>query len=162
MKTVKKNSKTGILSDLRMLKHRSKPRHPEAPARVKAILNMLEEKEILSHPRVHYLSQYDRMASDDDIRLIYSQKYVDYLRKLWPEGEDRLSISISDSYCNPHTEMAARVSAGGVLEGIDRIMSGEWANGFCVVRPPGHHSGEKGSINGFCVLNNVAMGARYL
>lgn len=41
-------------------------------------------------------------------------------------------------------------------------MSGAWSKGFCVVRPPGHHSGEKGTINGFCVLNNVAMGARYL
>jgi histone deacetylase 6 len=41
-------------------------------------------------------------------------------------------------------------------------MHGEWANGFCVVRPPGHHSGAKDKINGFCVLNNVALGARYL
>lgn len=73
-----------------------------------------------------------------------------------------MSIPLGDSYCSQHTEAAARKAAGGVLEGIDQVMSGAWSRGFCVVRPPGHHSGEKGKINGFCVLNNVALGARYL
>ena len=46
--------------------------------------------------------------------------------------------------------------------GIDKIMNKDWANGFAVVRPPGHHSGAKNALNGFCILNNVAIGARYL
>jgi histone deacetylase 6 len=49
-----------------------------------------------------------------------------------------------------------------VLDGIDHIMKGRWKNGFSIIRPPGHHSGWKDTINGFCVINNIALGARYL
>lgn len=41
-------------------------------------------------------------------------------------------------------------------------MNGEWKNGFAVVRPPGHHAGIRNILNGFCLLNNVAIGARYI
>lgn len=41
-------------------------------------------------------------------------------------------------------------------------MGNEWVNGFAVVRPPGHHSGARNVINGFCIYNNVAIGAKYL
>ena len=41
-------------------------------------------------------------------------------------------------------------------------MSGRWRNGFSLIRPPGHHSGVKNTINGFCIFNNIAIGARYL
>jgi acetoin utilization deacetylase AcuC-like enzyme len=98
-----KGGKIGIISDLRMLDHRAKPRHPESPARVKAILKMLQTQKLLDHPRVDYISKYDRAATDDDIRLIYPQSYIDYLRTLWPEGETRVSIPLSDSYCSEQT-----------------------------------------------------------
>jgi acetoin utilization deacetylase AcuC-like enzyme len=58
--------------------------------------------------------------------------------------------------------MCAKLAIGGVLDGIDRIMNGKWQNGFACVRPPGHHSGGRYTINGFCIYNNVAIGARYL
>lgn len=41
-------------------------------------------------------------------------------------------------------------------------MDGSWRNGFALIRPPGHHSGGRNTINGFCVFNNVAVGARYV
>jgi histone deacetylase 6 len=41
-------------------------------------------------------------------------------------------------------------------------MEGKWENGFAVIRPPGHHSGAKNTINGFCIYNNVAIGANYI
>lgn len=92
-------AKTGIISDLRMLDHRSKPRHPESPARVKAILKMLQEKGLLAHPRVDYVSKYDRTATDEDIRLVHPDKYVNYLKNVWPAGEERVSLPLGDSYC---------------------------------------------------------------
>lgn len=51
---------------------------------------------------------------------------------------------------------------GGVLEGVDHVMNGRWKNGFSIIRPPGHHSGSRNTLNGFCIFNNVAIGARYL
>ncbi len=41
-------------------------------------------------------------------------------------------------------------------------MKGDWRNGFAVIRPPGHHSGGRNTMNGFCIFNNVAIAARYL
>lgn len=41
-------------------------------------------------------------------------------------------------------------------------MEEKWENGFAVIRPPGHHSGAKNTINGFCIYNNVAIGANYI
>lgn len=41
-------------------------------------------------------------------------------------------------------------------------MSGKWGNAFAVVRPPGHHSGARNTLNGFCIFNNVAITAKYL
>ena len=49
-----------------------------------------------------------------------------------------------------------------MIEAINRVKKGEWKNAFCIVRPPGHHSGESKVCTGFCIYNNVAIGARYL
>lgn len=48
------------------------------------------------------------------------------------------------------------------MEAVDRVLSGKWKSGFALVRPPGHHSGGRNTINGFCVFNNVAIAAKYL
>ena len=65
---------------------------------------------------------------------------------------------------------AAMQAAGAVTHAIDRVVSGECRNAFCPVRPPGHHAGPRGVVtsehdpygsHGFCLLNNVAIGAAY-
>lgn len=60
MKTVK----TGILTDLRMLNHKSKKNHPESPQRLSTILALLEDKKLLAHERIEYLPTYERFAND--------------------------------------------------------------------------------------------------
>jgi acetoin utilization deacetylase AcuC-like enzyme len=59
---------------------------------------------------------------------------------------------------NPSTWKAALHAAGAVLEATDRVIGGSLANAFCAVRPPGHHA-RPGAAMGFCLLNNVAIGA---
>lgn len=85
-----------------------------------------------------------------------------YINQLWPKDSKKTNIYASDSYINRHSEEIARMSTGGVLEAIDQIMKGNWRNGFSIIRPPGHHSGWNDKINGFCILNNIAIGAKYL
>ena len=53
------------------------------------------------------------------------------------------------------------MAVGGLLTAIDKVLNKQWENGFAVIRPPGHHSGAKNTINGFCIYNNVAIGAIY-
>jgi len=68
---------------------------------------------------------------------------------------------------------AALYAAGGVLSAVDRVAQGRNANAFVVIRPPGHHAGPRGPVpshkfwtdgmasTGFCLINNVAIGAAY-
>lgn len=70
-------------------------------------------------------------------------------------------IFIFGSYINKFTNLSARLAAAGALTSIDKVLSGKWKNSFALVRPPGHHAGEKPHINGFCVFNNIAIAANY-
>ena len=63
-----------------------------------------------------------------------------------------------DTSMNPYSLIAARRAAGAVVKGVDLVMSGEIANAFCAVRPCGHHATYNRSM-GFCIFNNVAVGA---
>ena len=81
---------------------------------------------------------------------------------LWPKASHRTDLTILDTYFNKHTSKIARISCGGALEGIDNVMKERWSNGFSLIRPPGHHSGAKNTINGFCIYNNIAIGAKYV
>jgi acetoin utilization deacetylase AcuC-like enzyme len=62
---------------------------------------------------------------------------------------------------SPDTYRIALLSAGGVLQAIDAVMKKEVENAFCAIRPPGHHA-EKSYGKGFCIFNNVAIGAKYI
>lgn len=69
---------------------------------------------------------------------------------------------VLDTYFTKYSKNAAELAAGGVITSIDNIMEKKWLNAFALVRPPGHHSGFRNVLNGFCVYNNVAIGAKYL
>jgi acetoin utilization deacetylase AcuC-like enzyme len=157
-----KSYKTGIISDQRMLEHSSRKSHPESPERLASIMHQLEVSKYLAHERVDYVSTYNRLVTDEELGWVYPQAYIEYIRTLWPKHSHRTDLTILDTYFCEQSERIARMSAGGVLEGLDRVMSGEWRNGFSLIRPPGHHSGVRNTINGFCIFNNVAVGARYL
>lgn len=82
---------------------------------------------------------------------------------------------------NNHSSRAATISAGSVIQLTEKVVSDEISSGFAVVRPPGHHAGEKAegmrllplpcldqvicvhwyTTAGFCFYNNVAIAARY-
>jgi len=65
-----------------------------------------------------------------------------------------------DTAMNPHSAEAALHAAGAAVLGVDLAMSGEAGCAFCNVRPPGHHA-ERGRAMGFCLFNNVAVGAAH-
>jgi len=70
----------------------------------------------------------------------------------------------SDTSFSAGTLQAARRAAGAVAHAVDRVLLGRNRNAFCVVRPPGHHAGYRGLLDGakscgFCIFNSVAAGA---
>lgn len=102
-------------------------------------------------------------ASDEDILRCHSIEYLNLLRnetEQCPRRMAYLSTDHKDTIISRESVDVARLAAGSVILAIDQILKGTIKNAFCGVRPPGHHA-ERDRGMGFCLLNNVAIGARY-
>jgi acetoin utilization deacetylase AcuC-like enzyme len=99
-----------------------------------------------------------RSATNDELTLVHSRRYVELVER--EVGQGRRQLSTGDTDIGPHSFESARAAAGCVLSAVDAVFSGFVTNAFCAIRPPGHHaSAAKGM--GFCLFNNVAVGAKY-
>jgi acetoin utilization deacetylase AcuC-like enzyme len=83
----------------------------------------------------------------------------DYVGSIFEAAPDHDYAALDpDTSMNPFSLAAARRAAGAVVKGVDMAMSGEAASSFCAVRPCGHHATYNRAM-GFCIFNNVAVGA---
>lgn len=145
--------RTGIVKHETYLEHVMDPGHPESPERLRAIYKMLDEKEMKSH----YRAVKPRQATREELLMIHSPEYVDLVASTAGKAHHRLDMDTSTS---AKSYEAAILAAGGFMELIKNIMEGKLDNGFALVRPPGHHA-ERSRAMGFCLFNNVAIGAMY-
>jgi acetoin utilization deacetylase AcuC-like enzyme len=145
---------TGLAADSRVLKHDPGIHHPEQPARFHAVLNRLEQMGIATDLENIPV----RSAANDELALAHTREYVALVEREVTAGHRQLSTG--DTYICPDSEQASRIAAGAVLCAVDAVFSGEVRNAFCLVRPPGHHATADRGM-GFCLFNNVALGARY-
>ena len=74
----------------------------------------------------------------------------------------------SDTYVNEYSFENIFDATGCVLNAIDLVMEDSVKNALVLIRPPGHHAGFSGQVEntditsmGFCLVNNVAIGASY-
>jgi acetoin utilization deacetylase AcuC-like enzyme len=126
--------------------------HPESPARLAAISDHLIATG-LSPLLAHY--EAPRVGLDA-VERAHDEGYLARLQAASPlRGYAALD---PDTSMNPRTWEAALRAAGAVVDATDRVIAGELENAFCAVRPPGHHARRRGAM-GFCLLNNVAIGA---
>ena len=146
-------NKTGIVKDDRYLNHKTGSFHPESHQRLEAIYDMLEEPDVTGV----FQEVRARRAERDELLLIHSPAYVD--RVAATEGKEHSSLD-PDTSTSPGSYEAALFAAGGLCQAISDVISGELDNAFALVRPPGHHA-EKDRAMGFCLFNNVAIGAKY-
>jgi acetoin utilization deacetylase AcuC-like enzyme len=146
-------NKTGIVKDLRYLEHNMGPYHPESPQRLEAIYEMLEESGI----KGLFTEIPSRKATREELELIHSSGYIDLIATT--EGKDHVFLD-SDTSTSAGSYNAALLAAGGLCEAISMVNSGKLRNAFALVRPPGHHA-ERSRAMGFCLFNNIAIGARY-
>jgi acetoin utilization deacetylase AcuC-like enzyme len=72
-----------------------------------------------------------------------------------------LAFLDGDTVVSPGSKEATKDAVGSIISAIDGVQQKEFKNAFCAVRPPGHHA-EKDKAMGFCIYNNVAVGANYL
>jgi len=133
------------------LDHQPGDHHPERPDRLRAILAALEADEFAALDR--------REAPKIDVarlELAHSADYVRVLLEAMPQS-GRVALD-PDTIISPGSREAALRAAGAVCAAVDAVAAEEVKNAFCAVRPPGHHA-EPQRAMGFCLFNNVAIGA---
>ncbi len=133
------------------LAHDPGPGHPESPARLRAVLAALSASAFAGLDR-----REAPRASIDEIALAHPRAHVERLLAAVPASGTRAVDA--DTALSPGSGEAALRAAGAVVAAVDAVMTGQARNAFCAVRPPGHHA-EAGVAMGFCVFNNVAIGA---
>jgi len=129
--------------------------HAELPSRLAAITEHLAAAG-LSERMVSVIPGYPDMS---DILRVHSREYVQRLEAACRRGDTVLDAE--DTYLCRDSYRIALLSAGGAIAGARAVASGSVRRAFCAVRPPGHHA-DRDSGKGFCLLNNVAVAARYL
>ena len=128
--------------------------HPESPMRLKAILAALEASGLASKLSMREAPQAER----EHLERVHDAQHVDLVFEAAPQrGYAYLD---PDTSMNPKSLSAALHAAGAVVSATDAVMSREAANAFCAVRPPGHHATPTRPM-GFCIFNNVAIGAMH-
>ncbi|HEY4343124.1 MAG TPA: histone deacetylase family protein [Parvibaculum sp.] len=133
------------------LDHEVPPGHPENPDRLRAVLGALEAEEFALLMRVEA-----PRATVEQLERVHPPIHIETILNSVPEtGFHRVD---ADTAMSPGSGEAALRAAGAVVHAVDEVMAGRARNAFCAIRPPGHHA-EPDQAMGFCLFNNVAIGA---
>src|SRR5690349_9566580 len=146
--------KTGLITSLEYKKHQTGLGHPERASRIEAVLKAIEAEKI--EERLKRIEP--RRAAKEDLLRVHSAEYIATAEADIASGARQLSTG-DTSVCEASYDIAL-LSAGGILTAIDAVIAGNVSNAFCAVRPPGHHATPTRGM-GFCLFNNISIGARY-
>ncbi len=131
------------------------PHHPESPDRIDAINNRMITSGVDWITR-HYDAQ---MATREQLLRVHENYYIDKIFEAAPNDDSIIDLD-GDTGMNKHSLDAALYSAGAAVQAVDLVMTTNYKHAFCATRPPGHHAGRAHSA-GFCLFNNVAVGAAH-
>ena len=146
--------KTGLITSDTYQNHDTGPGHPEQIARVTVINEYLKK---INNKNI--LWKKPSIITDAILKDTHDSDYVDLVKSSFPtKGFSSLD---GDTVISPGSKKATFDAAGSIITAIDGVQNKVFKNAFCNVRPPGHHSNQNKAA-GFCILNNVAIGAKYL
>jgi acetoin utilization deacetylase AcuC-like enzyme len=146
-------NKTGIVRDERYIEHITDDYHPENPNRLRSIYGMLQQKDMQGF----FNETPPRFATKEELEMVHLPSYIDMIASTAGQPARRLD---PDTVTSSKSYEAACLAVGGVLEAIEAVLQGKLDNAFALVRPPGHHA-ERNRAMGFCIFNNIAVGAKY-
>ncbi len=145
---------TAYISHPLCLKHDMGAHHPECPARIHAIEDQLIASGLFGYLQHHEAPEVTR----EQLLRVHEADYLDAIAAAAPyQG---LVMLDGDTSMNPFTYPAALRAAGAVVMAVDMVMARQVENAFCNIRPPGHHA-ERAQAMGFCIFNNIAVGAAH-
>ena len=146
--------KTGLITSDTYQNHNTGDGHPEKIDRVTVVIDnfkKLDNKDLVWRKP----SKFDRSL----LEITHNSDYINFVEKSFPEKG--LSFLDGDTIVSPGSKDATSDAVGSIITAIDGVQNKDFKNAFCAVRPPGHHA-EKNKAMGFCIYNNVAVGANYL
>ena len=146
--------KTGLITSDTYQNHNTGEGHPEKIDRVTAVIEnfkKLDNKNLV----------WKKPSSFEQSILIktHTKDYIKQVNLSFPQSG--LKFLDGDTVVSPGSKDATKDAVGSIISAIDGVEKKEFKNAFCCVRPPGHHA-EKEKAMGFCIFNNVAVGANYL
>ncbi|PPR11985.1 MAG: Histone deacetylase-like amidohydrolase [Alphaproteobacteria bacterium MarineAlpha11_Bin1] len=142
---------TALFTHPSFLDHDTSAGHPERIARIETVNASLEGDSWKALER-----REAPRATKEQLSRIHGSGYIDIVLDNIPaEGFVRLD---PDTVVSAGSGEAVLHAAGAIIGAIDAVAEGEIDNAFCAVRPPGHHA-EPSRAMGFCLFNNVAIGA---
>ena len=146
--------KTGLITSETFQNHDTGPGHPEQIARISTINENFKK---LNNQNIVWKKPI--FITDEIIKDTHDPEYISLVKNSFPvKGFSSLD---GDTIISPGSKEATFEAAGSIITAIDGIQNKEFKNAFCSVRPPGHHCNQNKAA-GFCILNNVAIGAKYL
>ena len=143
---------TAIITSDTSIDHLTGNGHPEKPDRVTTIIKSLKRNKNLIWDK-------SKKFNESLLNLTHSSNYVCEVKKSFPKNG--LNFLDGDTIVSPGSKKATIDAVGSIVCAIDGVENKNFNNAFCAVRPPGHHA-EKDKAMGFCIYNNVAVGAQYL
>lgn len=144
--------RSALVIDPVFLKHDPGEHHPESPDRIKVLLDLA------ARVRDDFDLLPPEPARQTDIERCHDTEYIEQVRAT--SQYDRFALDGDTMLCRDSFAVAL-MAVGGFLKLLDGIASGDYRNGFTMVRPPGHHALRARGM-GFCLFNTIAIGAEYL
>ena len=146
--------KTGLITSDSYQNHNTGDGHPEKIDRVTAVIDNFKK---LNNKNLVWKkpTKFDKSL----LKITHNADYINFVEKSFPK--QGLSFLDGDTIISPGSKDATIDAVGSIITAIDGVQNKEFKNAFCAVRPPGHHA-EKNKAMGFCIYNNVAVGANYL
>ncbi|MDT5389418.1 MAG: hypothetical protein QOE04_3059 [Mycobacterium sp.] len=134
--------------------HQTSAGHPERPDRYRAV------EAVLGQPQFDALVREKAEIADlDTTRYVHTNRYVDTLEASRPD-DGYVYLDGGDTMMDPTTWEVVLRGVGATVQAVDKVLAGDVQNAFVACRPPGHHA-ETERAMGFCLFNNISIGARH-
>jgi acetoin utilization deacetylase AcuC-like enzyme len=146
--------KTGLITSDTYKNHNTGNGHPEKIDRVTAIIDNFKKVD-----NKNLIWKKPNKFDEFFLNKTHSLEYIKHVKQSFPKKG--LVFLDGDTIVSPGSKDATKDAVGSIITAIDGVQNKELKNAFCAVRPPGHHA-EKDKAMGFCIYNNVAVGANYL